>query len=184
MSSSLILTHYQTMARYNAWMNDKLYTAAGTLSDAQRSEDRGAFFGSIHSTLNHILLADLIWLQRFATADWDFPSLEGLSFEPVMDITGLDMQLHTDFPALTDERQVVDAAIRDWANTDLSEAVLDDDLYYINLSQQRKTTLPMSTCVSHFFNHQTHHRGQVTTLLSQMGVDHGSTDMIAMPPEA
>lgn len=68
MNSSLSLSPYRSMARYNAWMNDKVYTAAGTLSDDQRKADRGAFFGSIHGTLNHILLADLIWLQRFAAA--------------------------------------------------------------------------------------------------------------------
>ncbi len=183
MSSSLALSHYRTMARYNAWINERLYTAAAKVPDSERKADRGAFFGSIHGTLNHILLADLIWLQRFATADWDFPALEGLSFEPVMAITGLDMQLHDDFAALTDERQVVDAAILDWADTDLTEAVLADDLNYFNILRQRQTTLDMGLCVTHFFNHQTHHRGQVTTLLSQLNIDPGLTDMIAMPQD-
>lgn len=177
------LTHYRTMARYNAWMNEKLYQVAAALSDGARKENRGAFFGSLHATLNHILLGDLVWLQRFATAEWDFPALNGLSFEPVQSLTGLDMELHNDFAALSGERTTVDQAIQDWAETDLTEAVTTADLNYYNILRKKDVTMPLALCVSHFFNHQTHHRGQATTLLSQMGIDVGATDMIAMPRE-
>ncbi len=72
------LTHARTMARYNSWMNEKIFAAADTLSDDVRKQDQQAFFGSIHGTLNHILWGDLLWLERFAMAEWDSPSLEGL----------------------------------------------------------------------------------------------------------
>lgn len=179
----MLLNHYLTMARYNAWMNDKIYHCAEGLSDSARKEDRGAFFGSIHGTLNHILLADLIWLQRFASADWGAPSLQSLSFDPAHAITGLDMQPYEDFDALRAERTVIDAAILKWVKSDLTEAILKQDITYRNILRKQDQTRPMATCVSHFFNHQTHHRGQVTTLLSQLGLDPGPTDMIAMPEE-
>ena len=175
------LTHARTMARYNAWMNDKVYQAAAALSDDPRKENRGAFFGSLHGTLNHILLADLIWLSRFAVAEWDFPALGGLSFEPAQSMAGLDMEVFSDFAALTAEREVIDSAIQEWANTDLTDAILDADFHYWHILRKKNVTMPMALCISHFFNHQTHHRGQATTLLSQMGVDAGVTDMIAMP---
>ena len=94
------LTHFRTMARYNVWMNGKVYQASRALSDDARKENRGAFFGSLHATLNHILLGDLVWLHRFATAEWDFPALEGLFFEPVQSLSGLDMELH-DLPPMS-----------------------------------------------------------------------------------
>ncbi len=96
------------MARYNAWMNEKIYQAASGLSDKARKEDRGAFFGSLHGTLNHILWGDLIWLQRFATAEWDAPALEGLSFDPVSSKTIHKTEVFADFAALTAERAVID----------------------------------------------------------------------------
>ena len=102
------LTHFRTMARYNAWMNGKVYQASRALSDDARKENRGAFFGSLHATLNHILLGDLVWLHRFAAAEWDFPALEGLSFEPVQSLTSLDMELHADFAQAFDCATSVD----------------------------------------------------------------------------
>lgn len=173
--------HIQTMARYNTWMNDKVYQAAAALSDEARKENRGAFFGSLHATLNHILLGDLVWLSRFADGGWDFPALSGLSFAPVQSLTGLDMELHADFAALSNERSTVDHAIQNWAETDLTDAIIDADLTFHHFLKQKQMTLPLSLCLSHLFNHQTHHRGQATTLLSQMGVDVGVTDIPAMP---
>ena len=175
------LTHARTMARYNSWMNEKIYEASSGLSDAARKEDRGAFFGSLHGTLNHILVGDLVWLQRFATADWDFPALEGLSFDRLQLFTGLGMIIFEDFARLRSEREVIDAAIVEWADNDLTEDILRADLAHKTITNPRNVTRPMVLCVSHFFNHQTHHRGQATTLLSQQGLDPGATDMIAMP---
>lgn len=177
------LPHYRSMARYNTWMNEKIYQSAAGLSDATRKENRGAFFSSLHGTLNHILLADLIWLERFALPEWDFPSLDGLSFERFRPFTGLDMELFSDFNALTTEREIIDLAIQDWAEADLTDEVLGAELMYQSIVNPRDVTLPMTLCVNHFFNHQTHHRGQASTLLSQMGVDPGVTDLIAMLTE-
>lgn len=176
----MLIDHYKTMARYNAWMNGKIYKCVESLSDAERRENRGAFFGSIHGTLSHILLADLIWLQRFAAAEWGAPTLEGLSFAPAMDITGLDMEPYADFDELRSERAMIDAAIQEWVKTDLTETILANDITYRNILRKQDQTRSMATCVSHFFNHQTHHRGQITTLLSQLDLDPGPTDMIAM----
>lgn len=177
----MLIDHYHTMARYNAWMNGNIYGCAEGLADSARKENRAAFFGSIHGTLNHILLADLIWLQRFASATWGAPALESLSFGPAHSITGLDMEAYSDFDQLRSERAVIDAAILKWVESDLTEAILKEDITYQNILRKREQTRSMATCVSHFFNHQTHHRGQVTTLLSQLGLDPGPTDMIAMP---
>ena len=175
------LTHARTMAHYNSWMNENIYEAANRLSDADRKEDRGAFFKSLHGTLNHILVADLIWLERFAMADWDSPSLEGLAFDRLQPFTGLDMVLFEDFEVLRAEREVIDTAIQEWADNDLTDEILGADLHHKTITNPRNVVRPMALCVSHFFNHQTHHRGQATTLLSQQGIDPGVTDLIAMP---
>ena len=58
--------HAQLMARYNRWQNQSLYKAADQITDADRKGDQGAFFGSIHATLNHLLWGDQVWLHRFA----------------------------------------------------------------------------------------------------------------------
>lgn len=179
----MLIGHYQTMARYNAWMNGRIYQSVEDLSDAVRKENPGAFFGSIHGTLNHILLGDLIWLQRFASTDWGAPALQDLSFEPAHAITGLDMEPYENFDQLRTERSTIDAAIITWVASDLTDEILSQDLVYWNILRKREQTLPMATCVSHFFNHQTHHRGQITTLLAQLDIDPGLTDMIAMPAE-
>lgn len=155
-----------TLARYNQWMNDKLYTACESVSEATRKEDRGLFFGSIRGTLNHILLADKIWLGRFT----------GEPFE----VTGLDQELFADFEALRAARADTDRFIVDWAGG-LTEAELGGELHYRSISNPGDKSCAMSIAVMHLFNHQTHHRGQVTAALAQLGVDYGVTDLIHMP---
>jgi uncharacterized damage-inducible protein DinB len=168
--------HYAFMGRYNRWFNVRLYDAAARLDDAQRKRDLGAFFGSIHGTLNHLLLADRIWLGRFARQG-SFPMLadELIALPPV---TGLDMQLHEDFGALRADRERLDAAIEAFAAA-LPAAFLDSPLHYTTTKGVARC-LPMWQALSHFFNHQTHHRGQVTTLLMQSGIDPGVTDLLAL----
>lgn len=154
------------MAAYNQWMNEKIYQLCETLSDEDRKYDRGAFFKSIHGTLNHLLLADKIWLGRFL----------GDPFSA----SGLDQELHSDFAGMKRDREETDQIIRAWSDT-LDESKLAATLYYqtmVNPSPQEK---PLWKAVTHFFNHQTHHRGQITTLLSQLGLDVGVTDLLWMP---
>lgn len=168
--------HLQLMASYNQWMNDKIYTAAAVLPEDQLFADKGAFFGSLFNTLNHLLAADVIWLKRFARHPGQWPSLG-----PILqldDPQGLDTLLFTRLDALTTQRKWLDQLIIDWT-AGLSDADLEVTLHYANTAgvQHRRNFYGLLT---HFFNHQTHHRGQVTTLLSQVGVDVGSTDLLAL----
>lgn len=155
-----------TMAHYNRWMNQRLYAAAEQLSDDQRKEERGAFFGSIHATLNHLLLGDQAWMQRFAG-------------EPVTMKSPRD-ELFADFQALRAAREAMDETILAWAAT-LTDEFADREYRFYSVSYQRERALPQYATILQLFNHQTHHRGQVTTLLSQCGIDMGITDIPWMP---
>ena len=163
------LEHFLSMARYNRWMNGKLYDCAARLTDAQRKEDVHAFFRSIHGTLNHLLLADRLWMGRFLGRDFRVPSLAH--------------ELYADFAELRSERAKTDDEIVDWAAS-LDDARLDGELAYTSMVNPAPRRTPMRLAVAHFFNHQTHHRGQVTTLLSQRGIDAGVTDLLWLPAEA
>lgn len=170
------LAHFQLMARYNAWMNDKLYAAAGQLSPQALSEDRGAFFPTILGTLNHIALADIIWLKRFA----EHPACAELR-EVISDLqrpVALDQLLFDTFAPLHALRGRLDGHISDWV-TALTEPDLEHVLAYGNMKgvpAQR----PYASLMLHFFNHQTHHRGQASTLLHQASQDIGVTDLLAL----
>ena len=159
----------RTLARYNRWMNGKLYDCAATLDDGARKADMGAFFKSIHGTLNHILLADRVWMGRFV----------GPLFVP----QSLSQEMYADFGELRREREQTDTAIEAYAAT-LDDAKLRSTLEYRSISRPAPQSKPLGLALAHFFNHQAHHRGQVTTLLMQRGVDPGVTDLIAMPTPA
>jgi uncharacterized damage-inducible protein DinB len=171
-------TQYETLARYNSWMNRKLYAAAGTLSDEQRKHDCGAFFHSIHGTLNHLLLADRAWMQRF-THDASFASRTAGG--DLIEVRGLDQILYADFAELERERVATDERIEAWIRA-RDEADFASTISY-RTSAGTPREHPLWWAVGHLFNHQTHHRGQVTTLLSQFGVDPGVTDLVRMPFE-
>lgn len=158
--------HAGMMARYNQWINENLYSVCADLSDEERKADRGLFFGSIHGTLNHLLLADKLWFGRFI-------------HEP-FEVAGLDQELFADFAPLRDARVEMDRLILEWT-AGLTEAELASDLEYRSVSKPTPRSLPLWIAVTHFFNHQTHHRGQVTAALSQLGVDYGVTDLINSP---
>jgi uncharacterized damage-inducible protein DinB len=158
----------KTLAAYNRWMNERLLAHCAGLSDAERKRDRGAFFRSIHGTLNHLLLADRVWLGRFRDAPFA--------------VRGLDQELYPDFAELRDERARTDADFIAWVSS-LQPQDFTRELHYISIARPVPTRKPLWLAVAHAFNHQTHHRGQVTTLLKQSGVDPGVTDLIAMPPE-
>ncbi len=160
-----LLESYRAHARYNRWMNEKIYAlCAERLDDAARKLDRGAFFGSIHRTLNHLLLADRVWLGRFTGQPFTFG--------------GLDQELYAEFETLRAERQKTDAELSAWVEG-LDDAALEGRLEY-KTSRGDLMSHPLWWAISHCFNHQTHHRGQVTTLLMQAGVDPGVTDLVAM----
>ncbi len=152
----------QTMAAYNTWMNRAVYEAAGQLADAERRADRGAFFRSIHSTLNHLVWADGLWLGRF----------NGKSYP-----TGpIGVDLYEDFAELRAARSAMDAEIATWAAAVGNEALAGTLTWYSGVAK-RELSRPRWLCVTQMFNHQTHHRGQVTTLLKQAGIDPGVTDL-------
>jgi len=170
--------HVVLMAAYNEWMNARLYAAAGKLTAAELAVDRKAFFGSILGTLNHIVVGDTLWLKRFATHPAHHAALDPVRALPAP--AALDQLLFTDFAQLRAHRTLLDEVIKAWAAA-LSEDDLLHVLHYSNIkgvaAQKRFADL-----VAHFFNHQTHHRGQASTLLYQAGQDVGLTDLLALIP--
>lgn len=157
-------------ARYNRWMNDKLYGLAATLGDEVRKRDLGAFFKSIHGTLNHLLLADRVWLARFKNV-----SVPDGFMGP--GIRALDQELYLDFQDLRRQRAITDDELSSWVS-ELTLEQLAATLVFKRRGQKLES--PLWWAVAHLFNHQTHHRGQVTTLLTQQGCDPGVTDLYAM----
>ncbi len=170
--------HICLMAKYNEWMNGKLYEAAMTLPSEELIADRKAFFGSILGTLNHLAVGDTIWLKRFATHPANYSALEPVRNLP--NPTSLDRLLYTDIQSLSKHRKVLDQVITEWARS-----ITDHDLDHVLRYTSTKGTgadKNFFCLVMHFFNHQTHHRGQATTLLSQIGEDVGVTDLLALIP--
>ena len=167
------------MAAYNAHMNRQLYAAAARLPHAELAADRQAFFGSILGTLNHLLSGDTIWLKRFA-AHASRPA----ALAPMDDVaapSGLAHSFGDDLPALLVQRLHRDAVITQWAaGIDAADLLLPLEYRSTRGDLYRKN---FGAVIVHFFNHQTHHRGQVSTLLTQAGVDLGVTDLIAMVPD-
>ncbi|MDF0750760.1 DinB family protein [Marinobacter sp. 71-i] len=171
--------HFELMATYNQWMNNNVYEAVGKLSQEALAEDRNAFFGSILGTLNHIVVADTIWLKRFATHPASSKALGPIMELPAPD--SLDQVLFEDFGRLHEHRQWLDEQIIHWISG-LDDADLGYILSYHNIKGVASNKR-LSSLVLHFFNHQTHHRGQASTLLSQAGVDIGVTDLLALIPQ-
>ena len=172
-----LAAQYRLLARYNHWMNDRLYALCATLPDEERRRDRRAFFRSIHGTLNHLVLTDRGWLGRF-TRDPALSASLDANAHPIPLSGALDQELYADFELLRRERAKTDADIERWVST-LDEARLLAPLRY-RTSKGVQYEHPLWWAVTHFFNHQTHHRGQLTTLLSQLGLDPGVTDLVAM----
>ncbi len=157
-----------TMAAYNRWQNVSLFGAGNGLSDEERKRDRGAFFGSIQRTLSHLAWGDTIWLSRFGVGA---PPEVGIDESP---------DWIAEWNDLAEQRAALDAAIDLWASS-VSEQDLGQDLSFYSGSLGRDVTSPMTTCVAHFFNHQTHHRGQAHGLLTAAGAKPGPTDLFVMP---
>ena len=153
-----------TMAAYNSQMNRRVYDAAERLSDEERRRERGAFWGSIHGTLNHILWGDTTWMSRFA--GWERP----------VHTAKQSAGLHADFFALQKARGEADRRISDWAGQ-VTPDWLKGDLTWFSGVLGREISKPKSLLVVHFFNHQTHHRGQVHAMLTAAGEKTGDTDL-------
>ena len=170
---------FTLFAAYNRWMNARLYAAAATLPEDELARDRGAFFGSILGTLNHVVVADTIWLRRFAAAPRAHAALAPVQALP--DPGRLDALPFPHFPALAGHRRWLDDIIDAWVAT-LGQAELRQLLRYAN-TRGEVFERAQGQLLLHFFNHQTHHRGQATTLLSQAGVDVGVTDLLALVPD-
>lgn len=168
--------HIALMANYNQWMNRKLYDAALTLTDAELAMDRQAFFGSILGTLNHLVLGDSVWLKRFAQHPAGFSALAPM--QAVATPADLKQLAFADIRELATYRTWLDQLIVDWSHT-VQETDLDHRLHYSNMRGVTADKDFFSLLV-HFFNHQTHHRGQATTLLTQAGLDVGTTDLLAL----
>ncbi len=167
-----MLEHLRLLSRYNQWMNDKPYNTAAQLPADELTRDRGAFFGSLLGTLNHIMVADIIWLQRFSEHPAQHPALDQIRTMPN------PQSLPDDFTALSAERRNLDATIISWCEQ-LDASDLNHKLAYHNMKGE-PAIKNFASLMLHFFNHQTHHRGQATTLLSQQGLDVGVTDLLAL----
>jgi uncharacterized damage-inducible protein DinB len=161
----------RTMAAYNAEMNRRLYAAAARLSDADRRQLRGAFWGSIHGTLCHLLWGDQAWMSRFD--NWPKPDVPIKQSAAMID----------DFATLQARRVKADADIIAWADR-VDDAWLAEDLVWFSGAAQKEMRRQKAPLMVHFFNHQTHHRGQAHALLTACGQDTGDTDLFLVVPDA
>lgn len=156
-------THLHRMAQYNRWANRRLYDACAALPQDQYLRERGMFFGSIHGTLNHILVGDLLWLAR----------IEGLEAAGLR----LDDRPYQDMASLREAREEQDLRMIELtAGTD--QAGLDRPVRYRRATRPELVETPLHLCWLHLFNHQTHHRGQVHDQLSQTEVPPPALDLI------
>jgi uncharacterized damage-inducible protein DinB len=156
-------TYALLMAEYNAWMNERMYAACAPLSDAERKRDRGAFFRSIHATLDHIISGDRIWIARFQ----GMPLPQGPS--------AID-----DFAELRQTRAALDERILAWAR-EVTPAWLAEPMTWSPVTRSFTQTHPRWVQVAQMYNHQTHHRGQVHAMMTAAGIDMGPTDIPVLP---
>jgi uncharacterized damage-inducible protein DinB len=159
----------RTMASYNSWQNENLYSAASGLAAEDRRADRGAFFGSIFATLNHLLWGDRIWMARLA--DGNQPG--------ATDIAG-SVDECANWDELTAARTAMDAIIKAWSHT-VTTADLSADLSWFSGAIDAQVSKPKWFVVTHVFNHQTHHRGQVHAMLTAAGARPNDTDLFILP---
>lgn len=157
-----------TMARYNAWQNESMLAAADSLSDSERQRDRGAFFGSIQHTLSHLFWGDMIWMSRFAGT----PPPDGPGSQSTQLIRHWDRYLT--------DRKAFDGRILQWAH-DVEPDWFEGDLSWFSGAVGRDVTESKTTLVIQFFNHQTHHRGQVHAMLTAAGAKTDDTDLPFIP---
>ncbi len=178
MSESTHLNQFQLMAQYNLWVNNHIYELAASLSEDELQRNLGGFFKSIYRTLNHLLLADRIWLGRFARGTcYTFSALQDAKL--VFEFDSLGQILYANFIDLRHERRDTDQVIKTWMQ-ELDLNMLSTRVHYSTSVPGIEREHSLWFGLTHFFNHQTHHRGQVTALFSQVGIDYGTTDFLAM----
>ncbi len=163
--------YVQTMARYNSWQNAQLMPVLETMPMAALTQDRGAFFGSILATANHLLWGDTLWMSRFD------PSVEAPACAAADNTT-----LHVTAAAWAADRFRMDGKIRFWADG-LRALDLKNDLTWYSGVARRELTVPLETCIVGFFNHQTHHRGQIHAMLTAAGLKAPVSDLFLMPKD-
>ncbi|MGP8231811.1 MAG: DinB family protein [Methylovirgula sp.] len=156
--------YWRMFAGYNAWANALVYEHAARLSDADYRADRGAFFKSVHGTLNHLLVADRIWMRRFTGEGEVVPRLDAILHESLADLRAARIR--------EDERIMVFAA-------GLDAARLKAPLRYEAISSPAQIEQELETALAHFFNHQTHHRGQIHGLLTSLTGEGPVLDLVA-----
>ncbi len=155
------------MAQYNAWQNGWMIPAVGTLSEDARWQDRGAFFGSIHGTLSHLLWGDTLWMSRFDGGEAPETPIERST------------KNFPDWGGYVSKRSVMDQRITRWANG-LSDADMTGDLSLRLGAKGAEVVKSKMQTYTQFFNHQTHHRGQVHAMLTAAGVSTPDTDLLFM----
>jgi uncharacterized damage-inducible protein DinB len=160
----MMAEHLRRMARYNAWANRRLYAACAELSEVAHHELRRAFFGSIHGTLNHLLITDWIWLARIEGKP--NPQLRRLDDRPFATLAELEQA------RLAEDARMIEL-VDGCAEGDLARAVR-----YRQITASGEFTTPLHLCWLHLFNHQTHHRGQVHDQLSQTEVAPPALDLM------
>ena len=171
-------SNFVLMAAYNQCMNNSFYSAASTLGSSDLAKNQNAYFGSIINTLNHILVGDTIWLKRIAAHSHTLISLEYVRAQQMP--TSLDTILFPDFKTLREKREKMDSVIQMFV-AELSDAVLSQPFSYTD-TKGVAYTKQYGYVLQHFFNHQSHHRGQVSNMLYQQGIDVGITDLLANIP--
>jgi uncharacterized damage-inducible protein DinB len=154
---------FEMYAAYNVWVNERLYDASARIPDAEYRRDRGAFFGSLHGTLNHLLVGDRIWMHRF-TGEGEEPS-------------ELDGILYDDFAELRRQRRAEDARISTYI-AGLSGRDLAGTLRYHSTRSPADLEQHLAPLLLHFFNHQTHHRGQAHCLITEITGEAPSFDLL------
>jgi uncharacterized damage-inducible protein DinB len=169
MGAMVTSSYVRTMAAYNAEMNRRLYEAAARIPDAERRCERGAFWGSLHGTLCHVLWGDQIWMSRFD--GWPKPAV----------VQKQSAALVEAFDDLRRHRAAADDGIMEWAGR-VTDEWLAQDLSWFSPSINKDLTAPRSLLVTHFFNHQTHHRGQAHALITACGEKTGDTDLFLVVP--
>jgi uncharacterized damage-inducible protein DinB len=163
------VSYVKAMADYNRWQNLSIYSAASELSDKARRLDRGAFFASIHRTLNHLLWADKVWMHRLA----GFP-------KPAIGTIKDSVNLYENWTDLEQSRKTFDDELVDWAQ-DIGDNVLQGDYSWYNRTVNREVSKPRWLLITHMFNHQTHHRGQVHAMVTAAGGRPDETDLPFKP---
>jgi uncharacterized damage-inducible protein DinB len=158
--------HVRMMAAYGSWMNGRMLDLCGSLPDAERKRDLGAFFKSIHGTFDHLVYGDVAWMGRFTGSAMPTKRIGEIVYES--------------WEELDSARRAMDRRIEGWA-ADVTESWLAEIMSYVSVNDGRTRLLPRWVLVTHMFNHGTHHRGQLTALMKQLGVEPGVTDLPWLP---